>query len=452
MTNVPDLKTMPQDEHAERALIGSVLVLPELLDELAQRVTTEDYFYASPRAAWRAMLALAARGDAIDELTLRLELKAMGVEGGPADDAWLFSTRNLSADSPAAAYNYADKVREYSQRRLVLKAAHELAARAVDLKVTVDTALALNAQALEQVTTAGGSQTLAQVYGRVFDEYGKPDTNARLPTGIAALDDQLAGGIKRRKLVIPAARPGVGKTAFMLHMAYTLASRGVQVGFVSMEMDDEEISDRLTALESRIPQTKLRSPLGAADVAKLTAAHTKFTVTTFGNSFHLVYDGDMTMERLRALGAVWARQGVVVVFVDYIQLLEDGGLFRPGDRVATVSYFSRNLKRMAMRNNLAVIAASQFSRDIEKRADKRPVLSDLRESGSLEQDADLVLLLNRRGLYDDVVDKRVLDIDVAKHRAGESGGMVTAWLELETGRILSGVGKVNINDVAGVAR
>ena len=156
----------------------------------------------------------------------------------------------------------------------------------------------------------------------------------------------------------------------------------------------------------------------------------------------------MTMERLRALGAVWARQGIRVVFVDYLQLLNSGGLFRPSERTAEVSYFARNLKRMALANNLAVVTAAQLNREIEKRADKRPILADLRESGEIEQSADVVAFLNRRGEYDDAVDPRVLDIHIAKHRGGPKGD-VTAWLELETGRILPARSQIiNLTELA----
>lgn len=432
---------VPQDEAAERAIIGSVLLLPELFDELAARLSAADFFYLSSRAVWEALAALNARGDAIDELSLRLELSARGVQGNPNDDAWLFSARNLGADSPAAAQQYAGRVREYAARRSVLTAASTLTTQAANLAVNLDTALAQHAHALEAIPGMNhASATLSRIYGPVFDQYGKPDTATRLPTGLANLDTQLGDGLKRRKLLIPASRPGVGKTALMLYMAYAMVSAGRQVGFVSLEMDDEELSDRLTSLDTGLAQSRLRSVLDASSEAALERTFTKFTVTTFGHSLHLVYDGGMTMERLRALIATWARQGVQAMFVDYIQLLESGGLFRHSDRVAEVSYFSRNLKRLAMTYNIAVIAASQLSREIEKRADKTPILSDLRESGSLEQDADIVALLNRPGLYDELTDKRVLHIDIAKQRAGEPG-LIKAWFNPVTGRIMPPAGE-----------
>jgi replicative DNA helicase len=435
---------VPQDENAERGVIGSVLVLPELIDELVGRVAAGDFFILRARETWQAMLALQARGEAIDETTVTIELKARGIEG--VDSVWLVGCRNLSADSPAAAMKYADTVRAYAIRLRVMRAAHDLEEQAANLAKPLDTVLAQHAHALEGVTGPGqSSTTLAQVYGRTFEQYGKVDTSARLPTGITELDRLLSGGIKRRKFAIFAARPGVGKTAVLLQIAHSMVTAGRQIGFVSMEMDDEEISDRLTSIEGRVPQVKLRTILGADEQATLRRVHSKFTVATFGNAFHLVYDGDMTLERLRGLASTWARQGVSAVFVDYVQLLRSGGLFRPGERVGEISYFSRELKAMAMKHNIAVITASQLNRDVEKRADKKPIMADLRESGSLEQDADIIALLNRRGIYDEAADPRALDLDVVKQRAGATG-MINAWLELETGRVLP-ARKVNTSDL-----
>lgn len=441
MTTQPGL---PQDENAERGVIGSVLVLPELIDELVGRVSAGDFFYLRCREAWQAMLALQERNEAIDETTVQIELKARGVEG--IDDVWLVGCRNVSAESPAAAMKYADTVRQYAVRLRVFKAANELAVQASNLSKPLDSVLAQHAHVLEGLTGPGrASSTLAQVYGKTFDQYGKPDTSARMPTGIAALDTLLNGGIKRRKLAVFAARPGVGKTAVLLHIAHALASSGKPIGFVSMEMDDEEISDRLTAIESRVPQIRLRTMLAETEKTALARAHSKFAVSTFGNSFHVVYDGGMTMERLRGLIGGWARQGVGAVFVDYLQLLSSGGLFKPSERVGEIGYFSRSLKALAMTHNIAVIAASQLNRDVEKRADKKPIMSDLRESGSIENDSDMIVLLNRRGLYDEAADPRALDLDLVKQRAGATG-MVNAWLELETGRVLP-ARKVNTNDL-----
>ena len=443
---------VPADENAERGLIGSVLILPELIDELSTRVSADDFYYMAARETWKAMTALREKGDAIDEITLAMELKARGVEGTPTDPVWLTTCRNLAPDEPAAAMKYADKVREYAQRVRLMKLAQELTAEAQNLSAPVDGILAKHTSDLEALPGRNNaSHTLAQMYGKVFDQYGKPEPRGRMACGIPELDDLLGGGLKGGKLYVPASRPGMGKTAVMLYMAHSLAGRGINVGFVTMEMDADEVQDRLTSIDTRIPQVSLRTTLSAEQMQALGRTHTKFTVTKFGNNFHLVYDAGMTMERLRALSAVWARQGIRIVFVDYLQLLNSGGLFRPSERTAEVGYFSRSLKQIALGNNLAVVAAAQLNRDIEKRADKRPVLADLRESGGIEQDADVVAFLNRRGDYDELVDPRVLDIHVAKHRAGAKG-TVTAWLELETGRILSGVGKVNINDVAGVAR
>ena len=425
---------VPYNQTAEEGLIGAVLVLPELIDELAARVSADDFFLVRARSTWAAILALHEKGGVIDEVALLLELAARGV--GDVDLVWLTLCRGQSPDEPLAALQYADKVREYALRIRLMKAADTLRAGATNLARPVDSVVAAHVSELEALPgRANASRTLAQIYGPIFDQYGTPDTGARVPTGIAALDDRLGGGLRKRKLVIPAARPGVGKTALMLFMAYAMAQAGVQVGFVSMEMDSEEIGDRLTSLDARLPQSRLRSELSSPEKAALSRTLTRFTVTTFGSNLHLVCDGGLTMERLRALAGIWARQGVSVVFVDYIQLLESGGLFTPRERVAEVSYFSRSLKRLAMQHDLAVVAASQFSREVEKRADKKPMLSDLRETGALEQDSDVVLLLNRRGLYDEAVDPRVLDIHVAKQRAGETG-MVNAWLELETGRVL----------------
>lgn len=447
MTNTA--QKIPADENAERGLIGAVLVLPELIDDLSTRVSADDFYYMGAREAWKAALALREKGEAIDDLTITMELKARGIDGLPTDPVWIAGCRNLSPDEPAAAMQYADKVREYAIRLRVLKAANTLQADAVNLAKPLDGVLAAHTAGLEAIPgRTHASHTLAQLYGQIFDQYGKPEPRGRMTTGIDALDPLLVGGFKGGKLYVPASRPGIGKTAAMLYMAYTLANKGIGVGFVTMEMDDIEIGDRLTSIDSRVSQTLLRTALSAEQQAALSRTHTKFTVTRFGANFHLVYDADMTMERLRALGAVWARQGIRVVFVDYLQLLNSGGLFRPSERTAEVSYFARNLKRMALANNLAVVTAAQLNREIEKRADKRPILADLRESGEIEQSADVVAFLNRRGEYDDAVDPRVLDIHIAKHRGGPKGD-VTAWLELETGRILPARSQtINLTEIA----
>jgi replicative DNA helicase len=415
---------VPNSREAEEAVIGSVLINPEAYYDVAQFLQAEDFYIHRHRWIWETFTRLHERRIPIDLLTVSEELdqnNQLAEVGGTAYLAGLIS--NVPSSLHAEAYGRL--VEETSVRRRLLTAANEIAKLAYQEDATVDTVMD-NAEkvifGVSERRTTRDLQTIKQVlsdyYDRVDQLSGRDDETTGVPSGFIDLD-RLLGGFQPSDLLIIAGRPGSGKTAFMLSAAKNAAQKYKKhVAIFSLEMSNEQLVQRLISQETGIDSQRLRMgklqeeewPIFSHAIEVLgdtmiflddTPALTPLQLRTKCRRLHMEYNLDL-------------------VVVDYLQLMGSGS--RSENRVQEVSFISRNMKVLARELNVPVLAAAQLSRAIEQRADKEPQLSDLRESGSLEQDADIVMFIHRPELYDkDTLKQNLAQIKVAKHRNGPVG-------------------------------
>ncbi|HEY9088178.1 MAG TPA: replicative DNA helicase [Anaerolineaceae bacterium] len=420
-TSPSPTQTLPHSRQAEEAVLGAVLINPEVYYDLAQFLHSDDFYIVRNRWIWDSFTRLHDRRAPIDFLTVSEDLEQqeqLAEVGGPAYLMALINQTPTSLHSVA----YGHIVEDNAVRRRMLQSANDLARLAYDQSQTVETIID---EAEKSIFGIGErrvrhdlvpiQQVLSEYYDRVGQLSQRSEEIYGVPTGLFDLD-KLLGGLQKSDLLIIAGRPGMGKTGFMLSVAKNAAQKHKKhVAMFSLEMSNEQLVQRLIAQETGIDTQRLRTGKLAEDEWPI-----------FTHAIEVLADTHMYLDDTPAITPLQLRTkcrrlhlefGLDLIIVDYLQLMS--GDTRNDNRVQEVSYISRNLKVLARELNVPVLAAAQLSRAVEQRADKKPVLSDLRESGSLEQDADIVMFINRP----DALDKEspranVAEIIVAKHRNG----------------------------------
>lgn len=424
---MPKPNAIPANLEAERAVIGSCLIDPDALAKVATFLRAQDFFRERHGWIFDAMLRLNAKREPIDFVTLADELETMGryADIGPA-----FITDILAA-VPTALYveYYGHIVEETSIRRQMIAASGKAAELAYDETVPLKDAINQAEQTMFGISAGRIGKDMSPINAIMRDVVERIDFLSRnpqalggVPTGFTVLD-RLLGGLQKSDLIILAARPGMGKTAFALsvanHAAKTHASR---VAFFSLEMSKDQLVQRLLSMESGIDSHRLRMgnihpdewPI-MLEAANLLANTNVMIDDTPAASINEIRT---KARRLAADG------GLDLIVIDYMQLMSGQSSNGRGqeNRQQEISYISRSLKNLARELNVPIVALSQLSRAVEQRADKRPMLSDLRESGSIEADADVVLFVYREDYYVEDTDRQnIADILVAKHRHGATG-------------------------------
>jgi replicative DNA helicase len=416
-----DFQAQPFSREAEEAVLGAILINPESYYDIAQFLHPEDFYIVRNRWIWEAFSNLQERRVPIDYLTIIEELEQKGrIEelGGPA---YVMSLINQTPTSlHASAYGHI--VEDHAIRRRMLQAANNIAKLAYDQETSIDNVLGEAEKTIFGISEKRVSndlepirEVLDNVYDRVNQLSQRSDEIMGVPSGLIDLD-RLLGGMQKSDLLIIAGRPGMGKTGFMLSVAKNAAQKHKKhVAMFSLEMSNEQLVQRLIAQETGIDTRRLRTgklnddewPLFIKAMDSLSQTHiflddtpsiTPLSLRTKCRRLHMEYHLDL-------------------VIIDYLQLM--GGDTRTDNRVQEVSYISRNLKILARELNVPVLVGAQLSRAVEQRTDKRPVLSDLRESGSLEQDADIVLFIHRPEMEDENSPRHnIAELIVAKHRNG----------------------------------
>ena len=416
----------PHNVEAEEAVLGSVLIDPETIFRVSPFLKTEDFFIVKNGWVWDVFLKLHERREPIDFLTVCNELEARGQLSEVGGAAYISHLINV-VPTAIHAEGYGRIVERTSVRRKLLGAASDIAQLAYEENEDIDEVIDRAEQALFAVSERRVarelvpiSQVVQQYYDRIqylYEHRGEP---LGVPTGFTDLD-KLLGGLQRSDLLIIAARPGVGKTSLMLSMGLNAARKYHQrVAVFSLEMSSEQIIQRLISQETGIDSQRLR--LG--DIRE--DEWDRFIRATSDLSDALMYIDDtpsISVLQLRTKARrVHSEHGLDLILVDYLQLMT--GDTRSENRVQEISYISRGLKGLARELNVPVVTASQLSRAVEQRSDKRPILSDLRESGSIEQDADVVMFIYRDDVYDQQTErKNVAEVIVAKHRNGPTGSI-----------------------------
>jgi replicative DNA helicase len=423
-------ETLPSRPDAERSLLGAVLIDGALLPRVMEFLAPEDFAHEAHRAIYEAALALADRREGVDLVTVQGELEKTSRLDRAGGTAYLASLVDLVPDVENIE-SYARLVRESSLRRLVILQSR----RAIRDAVTAPDAETVleNAQRelveIAKGSIRGGFVKLSRIAEKNEDEiqkiHGRGTMLTGLPTGFTRLN-ALTQGLQKTDLVVVAARPGMGKTAFALNIASHLTiHQKYVVGFFSLEMSAEQLGFRIQCAEARVNLQRLREGRLSKEEKKAL-----FFSTQQMREAQLYVDDTpaITLLEMRARALqLKQRTGLHALFVDYIQIMGTRG--KVENRTQEVSAFSRGLKALAKELDVPVIALSQLSRRTEQRgAEKEPVLSDLRESGAIEQDADVVLFLSRPEYYDkDTEQKNVCDVVIAKQRNGPTDRFTLGW-------------------------
>ncbi len=414
----------PQNTDAEASLLGAILIDADAIVKIADSINADDFFDARNMHIYEAITQLYEKRQAIDVLTLSDQLKTNGyidMIGGPQ---YLTELTNFV---PTAAHveQYADIVAQKAMRRRLIQTSSEISGLGFDESRSLKELIEEAETRLFQVSQQHVKQTVVSIEDILtesferLDELHKDKQKIRgIPTGFRDMDETLAG-LQRSDLFILAARPSMGKTAFVLNLAHNVAVDAKEPVLVfSLEMSKEQLVDRLLSMQSGVDAWALRTGnLTDTDFEKLGHAMGVLSEAP-------IYIDDtpgITVSDLRTKARREAHlRPPGLIIVDYLQLMSGGSRFGgEGNRVNEISEISRGLKGVARELNVPLIALSQLSRSVESRTPQIPQLSDLRESGSIEQDADIVAFIYREDYYNPDTDrKNITDILIKKHRNG----------------------------------
>ena len=419
-------QVVPSSREAEEAVLGSVLINPEAYYDVAAFLQSDDFYIHRHRWIWESFHRLHERRVPIDFLTVSEELDQMGQLAEVGGPAYLTALIN-NVPTSLHAESYGRIVEGTAIRRKMLQAANDIAKLAFQEEIGVDAVMDEAEKAVFGVSERRLTRDLQTIQQVLSEYYDRIDLLARrepgisgVPTGFIDLDRTLEG-LQPSDFLIVAGRPGMGKTAFMLSAAKNAAlTHKKHVAIFSLEMSNEQLIQRLIAQETEIDSQRLRSGKLEDDEWQL-----------FSHAVEVLSDTRMFLDDTPSLTPLQLRtkcrrlhleHRLDLVVVDYLQLMSSG--VRAENRVQEVSYISRNLKVLARELNVPVLAAAQLSRAVEQRTDKEPQLSDLRESGSLEQDADIVMFIHRPEMYEkDTLRQNLAQIKIAKHRNGPTGSV-----------------------------
>jgi len=426
----------PSNVEAEQAVLGALLLDPGAVTHVVPILAPGDFFRPSHQKIYRAVLELFRNGEAIDYLTLRSALERAGDLESVGGVGYL---TELVATTPVAQYaeNYALLVERASVMRRLIDAAGRIAQlawqdEAETIQETIDGAEAALFNALGnrgRRDLLSLREILDAYFEKIEDIQAQRQGQLGTPTGFVDLD-RLLGGLQPSDLCVVAGRPGMGKTSWLLSVADQLAiERNLTVAVFSLEMSSEQLAQRLLASRTGISTKDLR-------LGQIRDDELELLMRAIGelSGAPLYFDDSpgLTPFEMRAKARrLSAERGLDLIIVDYLQLMHSGS--RNENRVQEIGFISRSLKGMARELRVPVIAASQLSRAVETRADRRPQLSDLRESGSIEQDADMVLFLYRDEVYNPDTDRKgIAEVTVAKHRHGPTGTVELVFIPHET--------------------
>ncbi len=426
---VVDVRTPPHSLEAEQAVLGSLLIESSAWDHVADAVRAEDFYRPDHRLIFESIGALAATGKPCDVVTVSEHLERSGRLEEAGGIAYLGT---LARDTPTAANvrAYADIVRERSLLRRLIQVGTDIAASVFNSEGASARDLVDRAeQGVFEIAESGtrgreGAVAVRTLLPAVIDQidewHTNPDKLRGLATGFADFD-KLTGGLRPGDLIIVAGRPSMGKTSLAVNMAeYAAINPTIRAStaIFSMEMPSEQVLTRMLSSIGSVPLGSLRSGrISDEDWVRITGATSQLSEA----KIFIDETPALTPTELRARARRIKREhGLSLVVVDYLQLMHVPGTQE--NRATEIAEISRGLKVLAKELAVPVIALSQLNRSVEQREHKKPVMSDLRESGSLEQDADIILLIYRDEVYNrDTTKKGIAEIDVAKHRNGEIG-------------------------------
>ncbi len=423
----------PHSAEAERAVIGSMMMDKDAILVSSEMLEPQDFYQGQYAELFQALVDLYRSGIAADVITLQDKLREMETSPELSSQEYLAGLM-LSVPTSTNIKYYADIVRSKAVERRLIQAAEKVANLCYmdnqPLENILDTAEKDIFDVLQQ-RSSSEFEPISQVVLRALDEISKASKQeghiTGIETGFRDLDFKTAG-LQKSDLVLIAARPAMGKTSFVLNLIEHIALHGSgTIAMFSLEMSKEQIVKRFLSMNSKVDFQKIRTgSLEDEDWVRLVDS-----VRRIGNTNFVIDDtSGITASELRTkCRKLKLSKGLDLVIIDYLQLMTGSGKRKGENRQQEISDISRSLKVMARELNVPVIALSQLSRAVEQRPDKRPMLSDLRESGAIEQDADMVMFLYRDEYYNpDTEDKGVAEVIIAKQRSGPTGKVKLAWI------------------------
>ena len=430
------LRELPQSVESEQALIGAVLQNPAAFDEAAEIVSPADFFKAMHRAAWEAIQRLLSCGGAVDAITVATELAQAG------DDMQLGYLAEMQGNilvGPGRIKHYAMVVRNKSRERELLKITMDIGTAVFESDLSTAEKIDMAQARMMELTrlSSSGPKPLNQILKNVIDEVDARFNNQGelngLSTGLIDLDKRF-NGLRKSDFIVLAGRPSMGKTTLAMNIAGHNAIRSNKAVLVfSLEMSSEQLSERMLSAIGGVKFDRIRKgALAEEDWPRLSAA-----IQAMKDRPLIIDDrGGMTLNQIRSTARHMARQhNIELIVIDYLQLITH----KAESRERAVAEISKSLKDLAKELSVPVLAVSQLSRSVESRTDKRPIMSDLRDSGSIEQDADIVAFVYRDEVYNPEGDFiGSAEVITRKFRNGEIG---TDWLrsQLDMCRFVNGM-------------
>jgi replicative DNA helicase len=447
---MPTFNEPPYSQEAEEAVIGAVLINPNSFLTVASFLKADDFYLLRHSYVWQAMQRLHERKEPIDNITLGKELEDLGMLNEVGGHAFI---TQLISNTPTSAHAevYGRLVERAAIRRKLIRASDEIRALALNEEMTIESVTTEAELKLFDVTDTqlkrefvSMNDAVNEYFDRIEHLMQSSTESIGLPSGFRDLD-ALLGGFQKSDLLIFAGRPGMGKSSFLLSAAVNAARIGGRIAIFTMEMGVDQLTQRMISMETGIASQKLR--LGQLNPNE----YSRFVEAAGRVSRFPIYIDDTP-----ALNPIQMRtkcrrlqheHGIDLVIVDYMQLMNAGGQYQ-NNRVQEISYISRAMKELARELKVPVFSAAQLSRAVEQRQDKRPVLSDLRESGSIEQDADIVMFLYRDSVYNEATEfPNQAEIIVSKHRNGPTG-TISLYFDKSVTKFIDGaVRNVNLGEM-----
>ncbi len=424
-------KIPPHDLEAEQAVIGSMLTDHDAVISSMEKLKERDFYREDNRTIFSAMVNLYSKAEPIDLITVKAELESMGKFEQVGGFEYLADLPE-KVPTTANADKYIKIVEEKSILRNLIKTANEIIELGYDPTEEIDDIVEGAEKRIfnllqdkQQKSYSAIKDVLVESFTQLEQLYNRKQHITGVPSGFADLDYRTSG-FHNSELILIAARPAMGKSAFALNIATNAAVRAkVPVAIFSLEMAKEQMVNRILCSEAMVDSNKVRTgKLDEEDWAKLAE-----TIGPLSEAEMYIDDTPgISITEIRAkCRKLKLEKNIGMVVIDYLQLIQGSGK-RSGSREQEISEISRSLKILAKEINVPVIALSQLSRAVEQRPDHRPMLSDLRESGAIEQDADIVMFLYRDDYYNEDSDKKnIAEVIIAKHRGGSTGSLDLGW-------------------------
>lgn len=421
----------PHSVESEQSILGSILLDKDAIITVTETIQPEDFYKEAHKIIYECMMKLNNKSEPIDLITLTEELKKQGHLEDVGGISYITSLSTIVPTTSNVKY-YADIVKEKSVLRKLIKVSNDILNLGYDSSIKVEDILEKAEKQIFDISQEKSSEDFKSINSVLMDAYDmieKLYTNKEDITGITTGFEDLnnkTNGLQRTDLILIAARPAMGKTAFSLNLVQNAALKGdASVAVFSLEMSKEQLVQRMLAAQSHVELKKIKN--GSLDENDWPRIIDAMSVLSNSNIYIDDTPGIKISELRSKCRKLKIEKGLDLILIDYLQLMEgDGG---NESRQQEISKISRSLKIIAKELNCPVIALSQLSRAPEQRADHRPMLSDLRESGAIEQDADIVMFLYRDEYYHpDSERKNIGEIIIAKNRHGETGSVELVWL------------------------